>query len=307
MKHLRLMSLGAAALACALGNSAGATVFSSRPLLPSWLRAFDVELEIAVESVAWQGLDLREVALPLSVQGDVLQVRDAHATLAGGQINLSLTHAASATTELAVEAHDVTLGELGPLAAYVRDAPTDAALRLVGRGASVQTIMASADGHFTLANRAPGRIEKALERASQTVFGNLLQAFNPLRSKDRETVLECVAAELDVVGGRVLTQHGLALRTQRMRVVGGGEIDFGAERLTLGFRPEARHGVNLKSLNVVDYVALEGSFAAPTVRIDNGNLLARAATLGASVAIIGGSALANALGRRDGAGTLCAP
>ena len=296
-----------ALLACVLMEGAAAGVLSTRPLLPAWLQRFAIELEIEAESVEWAGLHLQDVSVPLSVQGDVLHVRDGQAALAGGRVKLALTHAAGGATTLELGATQVILGELGPLASQVRGVPVDLSLQLVGHGPSAHAIAASADGHFTLANHAPGRIERSLERASQTVFGHLFEAFNPLRARDQETVLECVAADLELVDGHLRSEHGLALRTQRMRVVGGGEIDFGAERLALGFRPEARHGVNLNSLNVVEYVVLEGSFAAPAVRIDNGNLLARAATLGASVASIGGSAITSALGRRNSAGTLCAP
>lgn len=296
-----------ALLACTLLDGAAAEVLSSRALLPAWLQHYEFELEITAESIEWAGLHLHDVRLPLAVDGRELRVRDGQARLAGGHVNLTLAHAAAGATTLELDAKQVILGELGPLAAHVRGAPTDFNLTLVGHGPSVHAIAASADGHFTLANQAPGRIEKALERASQTVFGHLFEAFNPLRSAALETVLECVAADLEVRDGHIRSEHGLALRTERMRVVGSGEIDFGAERLALGFRPEARHGVNLKSLNVVEYVVLEGSFATPVVRIDNGNLLARAATLGASVALIGGGAIASALGRRERAGALCAP
>ncbi len=262
-------------------------------------------MTVTADTLAWHDTVLRELALPLVISGERLRLTDGHARLGAGTLTLAIDVRSQAATHVQLEGHGVPLETWTAVAPFVHDTPVDFTLDVRGWGASVAAIAASSDGHFALHSVGEGRIRRTVENASTTVFGSLFAAFNPFRSKDEAAILECLAVEFPIIGGHVDQPEGLALRTQRMRVTGGGQIDFGTRTVSLAFTPEARRGVDLKSLNIVEAVVIEGPLAAPQVRLDSGNLLRRAATLGASVAIIGGSALRAALGNRAARGTLC--
>lgn len=306
----RVRGAGLVALALCLGTpvaqaAAAGRLLSDAPILPAWLAHFDVEINVSADSLKWNGYQLNEIQAPLRMRARALEISAARALVAGGNVTLTVDYQLAGETRLSIEASQIELGQLGTLSKFVRGTPVHVALDITGRGASPRDIVTSSHGVLSIKNTAPGQILKSVENASSTLFGTLFSAFNPFRSKDAVTVLECLAVDVPIAAGRVSDSDAFALRTERMRVAGGGKIDFTTESISLTLTPEARSGVNIKGLAAINAIVVEGSLAAPTVRLDGDNLLQRAAGLGVSVAFVGGSALKAAFGDKPDPGELC--
>lgn len=273
--------------------------------LTGWWRALEGELTIAVERVEWQGETFSDVRLPLRLERGAWALGDGRAGIAGGTLLATARHDRDGRLVLAVDIDDVELGALARLRGVVDGAPVDGRLEIEGRGSGGGDLLHAASGRLQLASVGPGQVNQRVERAGSTVFGHLFGLLAPFSDAAAVTELECVAADLRIADARLSGADGLALRTRRLRLHGGGTIDLARGEVLLALVPEARTGIDLGSLNLVERVLVEGPLDAPRVEADTGGVLRRAATLGASVALIGRSALRTALaGERTGGG-LC--
>ena len=282
-RGLAASGLAVLGLSCAAAETAGGA-FGTAPVLPQWLAAFDVDVTISAESIEWQGAELRNAEIPLRVHQGTLSIAHAHAEVAGGSVELDAEHQPSSTTSVLLQGHEVELGQLKRLRPYFQGVPVNLTLDLLATGAHPRALAATAHGRIRLRNTAPGSIPKSVERAGATLLGSLFKAFAPIRGEDEVTIMECLALDLPVDNGVIQGKHVMELRTQRVNIYGGGTIDLTQERLDLRLTPEARRGIEIKSLKVVKAILVQGNFAAPLVTIDGGDLIGRAATLGFDVA-----------------------
>jgi hypothetical protein len=290
---------------CLLVAAGAATAGPTASRLPPWLTALGAEATVTIETLAWRGLEFREAVLPLSLREDGLRITGGQATLAGGTVRFDATHARDGVSTLLAEGRGIELGRLGALGDHFTGVPMDVTVDLMATGAGLSELAATAHGRVHARNTGGGSVTRTVERVQGSLLSGLFAAFTPERDADPETVLECLALELPFDNGQIAHTNLLELRTQRMTVHGGGRIDLARGEVDLRFRPEARRGIELKSLKRVEAVVVHGPLAAPQVDVDVGGLLDRAAGLGADVATFGGGAVIGALIGRDAPAGLC--
>ncbi|MEQ8661755.1 MAG: AsmA-like C-terminal region-containing protein [Gammaproteobacteria bacterium] len=265
------------------------------PWLPSWLRAFEIEVEARAAGVTWADTQARDVALSLRVHAGTLQLEATAADVAGGSARGTLVHAPTADTRVTLVVDGVDAGAIAPLRPYVTAMPSDLVLDLHARGATWSALAANAAGHLYLDHAGGGIIEKTFERAGGSLVGGLLgkvlTAFKPLRDAGETTVMECLRIAAPIVEGRLAAPLLLELWTPRMRVSGGGVVDLASGSLDLVLTPSPRQGIRIGGLDAVHTIDVTGTLAEPLVHVDSGRLLQRAAALGTVVATVGGRAL----------------
>jgi hypothetical protein len=124
----------------------------------------------------------------------------------------------------------------------------------------------------------------------------VLGAMNPLAKHEDTSQLTCAVARFNIRDGIATTQKGIAVRTDKVDVVGSGIVDLRTESLDLGIRPRARQGVGLSiSSPLAGMTRLRGTFSNPSIGIDEGGTLRTAATVGAAAATGGLSLLGELL------------
>lgn len=145
----------------------------------------------------------------------------------------------------------------------------DATIDLRARGASPHQAAASADGQVVI-SLAGGRVDDKL-LAGLSAFGvlrKLLEALSPLRAEHGEaSELECAVFVVDVDRGRMKLDP-LALRTERVTIVGRGNVDLDSERLELEWAAKPRKGLGVGTTMITNpYIKLGGTLTRPQASV----------------------------------------
>jgi uncharacterized protein involved in outer membrane biogenesis len=167
---------------------------------------------------------------------------------------------------------------LGQSGASPEDAPkVDLDVTVDGAGRSLHEIASSASGRVLLV-AGSGKVPNTLgDRAT----GGLFDAINPFRKSSPFTALECAIASATIDGGKAAIEP-VALRTDRMTVVGKGAIDFATEDLDVTWTIKPRRGVGITASSIANpYIKLGGTLSAPSIEA---RPMEAAASTGAAVA-----------------------
>jgi len=169
------------------------------------------------------------------------------------------------------------------------------ALDLKSVGSSLAEIAQNASGNI----RFSVRDLDIASRDAAIVSGDvLLQAFrflNPLASHNSDETIECAEFNFPLRAGRALAATGIGMRTDKLNILGGGEIDFGRETLDLGVSAKAREGFGLNIAGFADFIRIGGTLREPRPTTDAGGALLIGAKVGAAIASGGLSLLAEGL------------
>jgi len=277
-------------------------VFPNDPFPLAALKALDGDAELHIEKLRLSDGNLLEAIAVRSrfkqgkIDSDELALR-----LQGGELKFNVHADASSGKFLAVNA--TLAGKQVPLAALAEllgvpppppeRGPTDINVGLAGRGDSVRTLMASANGDVRVVV-GPGRIKnRALDAGADVT--QLLNALNPARSQDPYTEMKCAVLRFPVRNGIATISNGIALETNKVRLLGGGTVNLRNETLELGFRPEAARGLGVGAGNLARFAKVEGTLANPRFGIDMAGAASTAAVAGAAIATGGLTLLAGGL------------
>jgi uncharacterized protein involved in outer membrane biogenesis len=277
-------------------------VFPNDPFPLAALKALDGDAELHIEKLRLSDGTLIEAIAVRSrfkqgkIDSDELALR-----LQGGELKFKVHADASSGKFLAVNA--TLAGKQVPLAALAgllgvpppppERGPTDINVGLAGRGDSVRTLMASANGDVRVVV-GPGRIKnRALDAGADVT--QLLNALNPARSQDPYTEMKCAVLRFPVRNGIATISNGIALETNKVRLLGGGTVNLRNETLELGFRPEAASGLGVGAGNLARFAKVEGTLANPRFGIDMAGAASTAAVAGAAIATGGLTLLAGGL------------
>jgi uncharacterized protein involved in outer membrane biogenesis len=146
-------------------------------------------------------------------------------------------------------------------------APVDAELELTGQGRSMHEIAASADGRL-VCEQGQGRLDNSvLNTITADPLSKTYVALNPFTQSEPYTRLECSVALIEMNHG--VAQVGpVAMRTDKMVMLGRGQIDFSTERLKLDWVTKPRKGVGLSASTITNaYVKLGGTLSDPRIEI----------------------------------------
>ena len=86
---------------------------------------------------------------------------------------------------------------------------------------------------------------KSLEWLAGDFIFQLLGSINPFVSSDKYTQMSCAVVRFVVNDGVATADKGIAMRTDKVDVIGSGTINLKNEQLDLGIKPRARGGVGV--------------------------------------------------------------
>lgn len=287
--------------AAAAPSAGGGRVFPDDPLPVAALKALEGEADLHVEKLRLaDGRTLEGVGARLSFERGRIRGEDIGLRVDGRELRLELAADASSGRDLAVNA--ALTGEKVPLAALTgllgvtaapQGAPTDVAVTLAGRGASVRALMASANGDVRVAV-GPGRIRnRTLDLGADVT--ELLNSLNPARARDDYTDLKCAVLRFPVRNGIATIDNGIAVETGKVRVIGGGTVNLRTEQLDLGFRPAASSGLGVGAGALARFARVSGPLADPRIGLDAQSAAAGAAAAGVALLTGGLTLLAGGL------------
>jgi hypothetical protein len=128
-----------------------------------------------------------------------------------------------------------------------------------------------------------------------TTFNRL----NPLSNSEATSLLECAVINLDIRDGLIKIDRQIAMQTEKMNMVGSGEINLKTEQINLGIKPYAREGIGLNLGAISGVARIGGTLANPTPEIDPKGTLTAGVSAGAALATGGLSLLAQGLFNRS--------
>lgn len=227
------------------------------------LRARDFEMEDAsLDAILDQG----HLKLTMKAEGERLTA-DIDLKPAGTQWQFALHHKGDLDIAWLTDGHKQ---DNDPA-----HAPMTIDMQLNGTGRSLAGVLGSAEGDFIMELGA-GRLSKSISQHLPLgdVLFTVLSALGPAGQGQSEQVLECAVIQLKIADGIAVSSQGLALRTDKINVLGGGALKLRTGEIDLHFKTAKRKGLGVNLLGIADrFLRLTGTLQSPAVELNVGGFL----------------------------------
>ena len=289
-------------------------VFSADPLPFEGLRALDADVSLRAERVTAEGIRLEDVDLKLALDGGRLMVKPAKAKVAGGAISAGIDVDARGKTAGLTATLDGNQVDRGRLLKEIMDSEimsggkTDLTVKFKAQGNSLRAIAAALNGDVLVVT-GEGRIHnKAMNLAGGNPLFDLFGMLNPFMKKEPHTTLKCGVVRYDITDGMATTEKGIAFETDKLVMLGTGNINLKDEQLSLLFESkpsrdsaedELEKLVKAGHLSLAALVQVRGTLAEPKLELNPAGLLKEGVKATAAVATLGLSTLASDLLQED--------
>lgn len=282
-------------------------LFSPEKIDAGWMRAVDADLQLNAGELATRRLDLRDAALNLDLADGVLR-QSVTARLGAGELTAALAVDSAAQPPAAeIAVHGKQLDTAGVVAIRKDDfligGAFDLDVELKSAGDSAAELAAAADGEAALVLTGARMKNQSLDIIGGDIFSNLVTVVNPFRSIGEYVDIECAIARLDIEHGVATIRDRIAVKTDRVTLSGGGDIDLRQEELKIVILPRARKGFGINTASLAKIVRLGGTLAQPKIEADASRLLQTGAEWLAAVYSAGWSLIAQGLFDRIQANT----
>jgi AsmA family protein len=271
-------------------------VFSTDPLPFDFIRNVDVDLYYSAKTILSHELEMVNFEIDALQANGNLDIQTLSADVANGKLVASGSiNAANAPPLISIKM-DINKLEPGLIPDIrslnaIEGLPTDITFAASGTGNSVADFMGTLNGNF-LSQSAQGiNYVTQINQLGINFLIKALNILNPFRKKQNESPINCIVVKFDIQDGEAISDSGIAAQTQNLNVIGGGIIDLKSEQFDFLLRPEARSGINIGTITLVDAVRISGRFSDPVVNAETqAALLKRAGTVG-TVLLTGGLSL----------------
>jgi AsmA protein len=261
-------------------GAAGAVTPTSKRVMPDIPFKFahwdtlDAELKFSAQSIRQASyMPLEALSTHLSLKDSVLTLDPLRFGVAGGQLMAAITldgrhNPIRAKAQLQLQR--LALAKLLP-ADQQGNASTSqigGQIRLAGRGNSVGSMLAHADGSVALLVSGGEISQMTMEKAGL----HLWEIFRLTLTGDKQIKLRCAVANFDVKAGD-MQANTLLLDTEVTTLLGRGHIDLAQEKLDLTLNQKTK---NTSPLALRSPIHISGNFAKPVIRVDPTRMAARA-------------------------------
>lgn len=266
-------------------------VFADEPLPFDFLRDLGLQLSLQAATLAVRDTQVRDVQLAVqNSQGRATLTASFKGMQDGtGQGEIAL----DARTDVAALDANVEIADmrLNLLSSGIDDPqqipPIGVNVELKANGSTAHTLASSATGRIVVQQGAGLIDNSAVGVVSNDIIAQLFAALNPFSKEEEHTKLECTVLALNVTDGTGKLEPVL-LETEKLQVVGSGEIDFHSEALDLEFNTKPRSGVGITAdMFVTPFVKLSGTLAKPSVGLNTRGALLQ----GGAAVLTGGASL----------------
>jgi len=220
-----------------------------------------------------KALPLENLMTHLSLRDSVLTLDPLDFGLAGGQLKAMISldgRQDPIQAQARIKARKIQIAKLFPTIKLNQNSigQINGEFDLKGRGNSVRSLLASADGKVGLVV-ARGEISQLM---METIGIHLWEMLQLKVTGDKLVKLRCGVADFAVKKG-VMQANALVFDTEVTTLFGTGSIDLGQEKLDLTLRQKTK---NTSPLALRSPIHIGGSFARPEVEVDMAQMTARA-------------------------------
>ena len=275
-------------------------LFSDEPLEFDWVN--DLDASITINADHFNGLisQLDNAILNISIQNGIFNMPNMRGTVGDGSLSAWLTIVAqkrpyniisSLKGENISPEHINLFGDSD----FIHDGEIDIDIGLGGTGNSIAGFMGNAYGKIQLELNNSQLRHRNLKLFGADLISGVLDIIDTLSNKTVYLPIECAVIHFPVVNGRVVASQGIAIKTDKTTVLGGGIMDLEKEQLEFIIRPIARKGLGISAGTVANIVKVSGNIAQPKIAVDTSSLIRSSATIGAAIASGGWTLLAQGL------------
>ena len=291
------------------GKAESKYVFVEEPLPFEELNKTDIDINADIGRFTLDNIDLADVSTVMNLKDGNLQFKNRLRGPDGGKSasDISLITAdKSAKLDMKVNMRDLRVNLIsGDVKEPSLIPPIGVTVDIKASGGSPRALASSANGRV-LVTQGKGQMENdLLAKVSGDIAAQLFSALNPFAKEEKTTTLDCTILALDITSGKA-DIAGMLFQTQKVKAVGGGDIDLKTEALNSEFDTKPREGVGVSAdMFVTPFVKRVGTLASPSIGVDKkGTLLAGAAVATGGLALLAKGAADRAQGEVDQCATM---
>ena len=284
-------------------------VFVEDPLPFEELNKANIDIDADIGRFTVNNLVLLDVSTAVDLKDGNLQLKNRFRGPEGGKAvsDIALTTAdKSGKLDVKVNMRDLRLNLIsGDVEEPSLIPPVGVTVDIKASGSSPRALASSASGRV-LVTQGKGQMENdLLATLSGDILAQLFSALNPFAKEEETTTLECTILAVDMKSGQA-DVAGMLFQTEKVKAVGGGDIDLKTEELNIEFNTKPRSGIGVSAdMFVTPFVKLVGTLASPSIGVDEkGALLAGAAVATGGLALLAKGAADRATGEIDRCATL---
>ncbi len=181
----------------------------------------------------------------------------------------------------------------------IKDGLIDVDLGVSGQGVSLAQMMSNAYGKLQLKLNNASIKNQNLELFGSDLILGFLNTINPLSRQDEYLEIECGVIHFPINNGKAYADQGIAIKTDRVTVLGGGEINLNNEALKILIKPKARKGFGLSAGTIAKIIQIGGTINKPKIEVATSGFFSTAASLGLAAVSGGWTLLAQGLLERN--------
>ena len=285
-------------------------LFSAEPIDWTWLDTLALNVDVKLAQLVLQAAEFSDFALGINAADGTLTLKPFTGVLGDGGFEgtAQMTRqedGVSLQTSASLQAVDLEAFGFVPQE-ELTGGQTTVSIDLATRGASPEALAAASAGHLTLIIDEAVLQNDMIEVIGTDIVMEALEKLNPFVRDDPSTTLECALVHFDVDEGVMKSEKQLVMETDKMEIVGGGNVNLATEAMKVTFNPTAKSGVVINAGSLVQFLAIGGTIQKPGLTVDALGALKTGATVGAALSTGGASLIAEGLIKRAAnAGSAC--
>ncbi len=208
-----------------------------------------------------------------------LQIR----TIAGlfnGTLKVADISTAVPNMQVNISAENINLDKFKTFADIVTGSTANLSAQFNTKGLNVADVTSNLNGSAEI-EITEGRVVNKWFNALPETVGLLQKSKSFSYSKtDMESLLNCAVINVKATNGVLSMDKSVAVETSTLNLLLTGTINLPEQKMSLSILPQLPMVKDSKALSLAQVIRLEGTFNAPSVRVDGGDVLKEAAKFG---------------------------
>jgi len=260
------------------------------------LQQADAEVAIRFEEVVLLTNTLHNVDVDLQLEGGRLEIKRLSAvgedqgTVTGNLLLEPDNDSYLLRTNLSMQ--QIRLDLPGTAVDPANQPPVDIDVDIEAHGNTPHGLASTANGRLQIVVGSGVLDNSIIDLVAADILVELLTALNPFAGQEQATEHECTVLAVHLEDGFARLDP-LAIQTNKMTMLGKGNIDLGTEKLDLDWVTKPRKGIGLSPSMITNpYIKLGGTLSDPSIQLKE---LQAVASTGAAVATLGLSLVAKGM------------
>ena len=260
--------------------------FSGATIHTDWIHKLNGRINLTATEAGNHLISLRDVRMMMRLNNGTFR-QTVNGRMGQGDVDMSLMVDGTVRPFSAeFKMHGKNLDTEGLVAFqqdhFVDSGTFDSDIEFTASGASMADLATNGGGRVFLRLYDARMKNETLNFVGGDIFTNLVTIINPFRSIGEYINIECGVLRFDIESGVAVSKNGLAMKTDRVTLLGGGDINLNDESLKILISPKARKGFGINPSSLAKFVRLGGTLAKPKIEADNSRLLETGAVVAAA-------------------------